>query len=160
MALKHDQMMIELLTEILKNLKFIERNLRPVQSEAVKFEFDLIKLTPNGEVRVSKMDLQLNENALVKVKAIKDAAGNPAKVEGDKLNWGVEGDQSLGTLEVSEDGLSAKFVRNGGIGSCVITVTGDADLGPDEKLIKGSVEVNCLGGQAVEFELDASPIPA
>lgn len=105
------------------------------------------------------MNLLLNEDADISVKGIKDAAGNDAAVEGDKLSWSVAGAQDLGELTVADDGKSAKFVRNGKVGTCQVEVRGDADLGPDEKIIIGSVELVCLGGQAERFELEAVAVP-
>ncbi len=72
----------------------------------------------------------------------------------------MKGDLSLGDLEVAADMKSATFKRNGAVGLCTIQVSGDADLGPDEKLIVGEVDVECLGGQAVVFELKAEAVPA
>ncbi len=106
------------------------------------------------------MKLQLNENAEIKVKAIKDAAGNPASVEGGVLTWSAKGELSLGDLVVAADGLSAVFKRNGAVGSVTVQVSGDADLGPDVKTIVGEVVVECLGGEAVAFDLEANAIPA
>ncbi len=106
------------------------------------------------------MKLQLTESAEIKVKAIKDAAGNAASVEGDKLDWSVKGDLALGELVVAEDGMSAVFKRNGAVGIVIVQVSGDADLGPDVKTIVGEVEIECLGGEAVVFELEANAIPA
>lgn len=106
------------------------------------------------------MKLQLGFDAQLTVTGIKDAAGNPATVDGDKLDWAVAGDLSLGDLVVAEDGKSALFKRNGKVGVCKVQVSGDADLGPDVKLIVGEVDIECLGGEAVVFELDAQAVPA
>lgn len=149
---------IELLEEVVNLLKRIERSLRPERPLAVVIELDVFKLNKSGREKAEDMKLTLDQNAEIKVKAIKDAAGNPALVEG-KLAWAVKGDLNLGDLEVAEDGMSALFKRNGAVGTCTIQVSGDADLGPDEKIIVGEVELECLGGQAVVFELEANAVP-
>lgn len=162
MALKEDLRLIAL-TEILVEqnivmidlLKRIERGQRPERPLASVIELEVFKLTENGPVRMEDMKLALNQNAEIKIKAIKDAAGNPAKVDGDKLEWTMKGDLSLGTLTPAADGMSALFVRNGAVGKVTVQVSGDADLGPDVKLIVGEVEIECLGGEAVMFELEA-----
>jgi len=105
------------------------------------------------------MKLQITENAAIGITGIKDAKGNPASIDGVP-KWDVKGDLSLGDLEVAADSMSAVFKRNGAVGTCTIQVSGDADLGPDEKLIIGEVEIECLGGEAVVFELEAKAVPA
>lgn len=162
MKLQDELKQLAILEEMLKTLKYIERNLRgPIGKPAAVFEFETYIIKPNGDqIKGENMNLQLGENALIKLVAIKDAAGNPAKVEGDLLTWSVSGDLSLGDLEVAADGLSAIFKRNGAIGTCTVEVKGDADLGPDVKEIVGKVEIACLGGEAVVFELEATAVPA
>lgn len=151
---------IELFEQMVDLLSRIERQLRPVVPEAKTIELQLFRIKTNGQKEEMKdMKLQLNENCEIKVKAIKDAAGNPSSVEGDALTWAISGDQSLGTLTVSEDGKTCLFVRNGAVGVCKVQVSGDADLGPDVKTIVGEVELECLGGEAVVFELDAQAVP-
>jgi len=149
---------IQLLESIESLLKRVVSNTMPAYSQAVRFEF-AIRNTKTGAVGDKNMNLLLNEDAEISVKGIKDAAGNDATVEGDKLSWSVAGAQDLGELTVSEDGKSAKFARNGKVGTCQIEVRGDADLGPEEKIIIGSVELVCLGGQAERFELEAVAVP-
>ena len=148
---------IEQRDEMIDLLKRIERSLRPIVSEATVIELEVETKTKDGQIiGVGNMaNLKLGQTAKISVKAIKDAEGNPAQVEGNKLNWGVSGDQSLGTLTPSEDGMSAEFVRAAGtVGTCTVEVSGDADLGPDVKTIIGTAELVCLGGEAVTFELD------
>ncbi len=166
MGAKDDKRQVELLETQIENdlviidlLRRIERNLRPARLPASVFEFEYFKITNAGRVKADNMKLQLNENAEIKVLAIKDAGGNPAKVDGDKLDWAVAGDLTLGTLVAADDGMSAVFTRNGKVGSCTVQVSGDADLGPDVKTIIGEVAVDCLGGEAVSFDLEANAVP-
>lgn len=153
----------ELLESINKTLKRIEWHLRP-KNVAVMFEFKKYKITGSIQQETEDMNLQLGQNARVRVTAIKDAAGNAALVDG-ALSWSVSGAQNLGALEVAEDGMSALFVRNGAVGTCQVEVRGDADLGEGQREIVGVVEVVCLGGEATVFELSAeaeaaAPAPA
>jgi len=104
------------------------------------------------------MKLQLSENAQLTVTGIKDAGGNDALVDGD-LKWAVAGDLGLGDLQVATDTRSALFVRNGKVGVCKVQVTADADLTAGEKLIMAEAELECLGGEAVVIELNASAVP-
>jgi len=147
-----------ILEEIRDILLRIEGELKPVLP-AVMFELEVYKLTINGRIKGdTNMKLQLNENAEIKVKAIKDAAGNDAAIDG-ALSWAVGGDLALGDLEVSEDGMSAIFKRNGAVGLAIVQVSGDADLGEGVKLIVGEVELECMAGEAVVFELEANAVP-
>ncbi len=167
MAKKEELQSLALLTEIrdslvsLKNiekiLKRIEFNSRPAL-KAVAFKFANYKITNGQETRSEDMKLELGQDAKVAVTGIVDSAGNPAKVEGDKLTWAVTGDLGLGDLTVADDGMSALFVRNGKPGVCTLQVSGDADLGEGEKLIIGEVELDCAAGEAVKFELSAEAV--
>lgn len=159
MGTKQDQLQLELLSEIVDLLRRIERNLRPVRPPAVRFKYEKFKITTDGKQKVEgDMNLLLAEHAEIDITGIEDEAGNAAQIEGDKVLWTVAGDQGLGDLQVAEDTKSAKFVRNGKVGTCTVEFRGDADLGPDEELIVGSVELACLGGKAVRFTVEAKAV--
>ncbi len=148
------QGVIELLTEISDSLNLIESYLRP-EGMAQRIEFYAII---NGlETKVNKMNLQQGEKAKLALK-IKDKGGNPAKVQDDKVAWSVS-DESLGTLNVAADGMSAEYIPNGKTGSLVIQAKGDADLGEGVKEIMGEVTLDILSGEAVVFELSAEAAP-
>ncbi len=169
-----DQQMIALLTSmrnllqqqqntlvtIVPILKRIEFNSRPALKASV-FKFDIFKIANGLETQGegTNMLLQLGQDARIVVTAIQDSAGNPARVEGDALTWAVVGNTGLGDLTPDADGMGATFVRNGTIGTCQIQVSGDADLGPDVSLILGTVDLDCAGGVAVTFVLDAQAVP-
>ncbi len=156
---KTDKRIIYLLYDIRETLERIEFNSRPA-AKAVAFKFETFKIKNGQEIRSDDMKLALGENAKVTVTGIVDAAGNPAKVEGDKLSWAVTGAQDIGDLQVADDGQSAVFVRNGKVGVCAVQVSGDADLGEGEKLIIGEVELDCAAGEAAKFELSVEAVPA
>ena len=151
---------LELLERIAYLLEGIGKSLGSVKPLADKIEFKVYSTNNDGsqEEEITDMKLQLNKDALVKVKGFKDASGNPAQVDGGKCEFTLKGDLNLGSLKVSEDGLSARFVRNGQVGKVTVQLSADADLGPDQKLIVGEVEIDCLGGEAVMIELDASEV--
>lgn len=149
---------IVLLEKILNTLEYLERASRPIKPLAEVIEFEVYSTNDGIEERMSDMKLQLGKNALIKVKGFKDAAGNPASVDGDKVEFAVKGDLNLGELVVAEDGMSATFVRNGAVGTVVVQLTADADLGPDVKAIMGEVQLDCMGGEAVIIELEATEV--
>lgn len=154
-----DLRVIELLELQVDLLRRIERNTMPAYSPAVAFKLSVTN-TVSGATGETNMNLLLGENAKVEILGIKDAAGNDAKIEGDKVTWSVSGDQDLGELQVSEDTKSVLFVRNGKPGTCSVEARGDADLTEGVKEIVGVVELVCLGGEAVKFEMNATAVPA
>lgn len=147
---------LERIEDILKRIEFI---VMPANKASV-IELAKFKINNGQEEGWTDMNLQIGENARVAVTAIKDAAGNAARVEGDVLVWSISGDQNVGSLEVAPDMMSALFVRSGAVGTCKVEVKGDADLGAGVKEIVGEVEIVCLGGEAVVFELSAQAEPA
>lgn len=90
------------------------------------------------EVRIS------NEGKKLVTLAPKTAAGNPASVDGIPT-WTVESGDV--TLEIAEDGLSAKVV-SGANGSSVVKITADADLGEGVRAIEASLEVTVTDAEA------------
>lgn len=103
------------------------------------------------------LPLQLGEEALISIEIL-DAGGNPAKVQDDKLEWGLSVD-TLGKLEVADGGMSAKFIRSGLVGSVEVFVKGDADLGDGVAEIVGKGLIECLSGQAtvINMKLEVAP---
>ena len=82
----------------------------------------------------------------------KDAAGNPAQVQG--AAW-ASSDTSVCTVEQAEDGLSALVKTVGPVGSCQVTVTADADLGDGVTEIVGIMQVNIIASQATTVGITA-----
>lgn len=78
---------------------------------------------------------------------IKDAAGNPAKVDG--IPQFALSDESAGSLEVAADGMSALFTPSGKAVAFKIQAKADADLGEGVKEIVGELDVEVLSGEAV-----------
>lgn len=82
---------------------------------------------------------------------IKDKFGNPAAVDGAPA-WAVS-DPALATLEVATDGMSAKIMPVGVIGSFKLQVSADADLGEGVKTILGEMDIDLLAGEAEVIEI-------
>ncbi len=102
------------------------------------------------------MDLKITQKAPLSI-AIQDKAGNPAKVDGAPV-WSLT-DPSLGTLVASDDGMSAELTPTGPLGSAVIQVNADADLGEGVKTILGELPVTFVGGEAISISISAgSPV--
>jgi hypothetical protein len=98
------------------------------------------------------MFLQDDKSLPVSVEFV-DAKGNAAKVDG-LPQWAVS-DESLATLEVAADGLSAVVKPVGPLGSFKLQVKADADLGEGVKEILGELDIEVIGGEAVAVNIKA-----
>jgi hypothetical protein len=74
-------------------------------------------------------------------------AGNPAPIEG-KPAWSSS-DESVLTVVVSEDGLSAYAITTGKLGTAQISAKADADLGEGVREITAVWDVEVKPGDAV-----------
>jgi len=84
--------------------------------------------------------------------SIKDAKGRPAKIDG-VFTYALSKDGNFG-LFPAPDGLSCAIVGtnptlDGEVVNLLISV--DADLGPDQKFIRQSLEITCTPAQATTF---------
>lgn len=82
---------------------------------------------------------------------ISNSRGGPASVDGTP-EW-ANSDDTLATLEVAADGMSAVLKAVGPIGVGRVTVTADADLGAGTSPIVGVLDFEVLAGAAVVIEL-------
>ena len=80
-------------------------------------------------------------------------AGNSATIDGAP-KWSVS-DESVLTLEVSEDGLSCKAVTTGKLGDAQVNVVADADMGEGVVEITGVLEVSVKAGAAASVAVTA-----
>lgn len=139
-------------TEILESIDFrlsrIERLMVPV---GVAHRIKLFGTIDGQTKELHMLPLALGKECLISVGEILDAAGNPAKVQDDKLEFSLS-DETFGTLEII-DGMSARFKRSGKVGLVEIFAKGDADLGEGVKEILGKGEIECLSGEAVLINL-------
>jgi len=102
-----------------------------------------------GNMRLVLTDIQ---QVVLDIKPV-TAAGNPAPVDGTPT-WDLS-DQTLGTLNVAADGLSATFVTSGKLGSAQINVTADADMGEGVKTISGMLEFEVVASEAASLGISA-----
>lgn len=85
--------------------------------------------------------------------APKSAAGNPATVDGVPA-WSSS-DETVVTLTVAADGMSAEAVTTGKLGTAQVNVTADADLGEGLKEITGVLDVEVKASEAVSLDINA-----
>ena len=86
-----------------------------------------------------------------------DQFGNPTVVDGIP-EWNSS-DESVITLSVSGDGLSARATSVGPVGTASVSVIADADLSGDVRNLTGVEEITVVAGEAVslgeEVDLEA-----
>lgn len=122
--------------------------LTPAQAERINFYAEV-----NGIKRkVESMFLKVTQSLPVSL-SITDKKGNAAKVDGAP-QWAVT-DESLASLSVAEDGMSATLTPIGPLGSFSVQVKADADLGEGVKEIIGELAVELSAGDAEVIALSA-----
>lgn len=132
---------LKTLRAILKSLKRIESALKPPEAARIEFYVE------DGEQKrkVDHMNLKISQKLPLSIE-IKDRFGNAAAVDGAP-KWSVSAPE-LADLVVAEDGLSAELQPKGLVGSLVVQVHADADLGEGVKDILGELPVELLAGDA------------
>lgn len=98
------------------------------------------------------MFLKVTQKAKISL-TIQDKFANPAKVDGIP-SWSLT-DESLGSLAVEADGMSATLEPKGPIGAFSVQVKCDADLGEGVKEILGELAVELAAGDAEVVKLAA-----
>jgi hypothetical protein len=74
--------------------------------------------------------------------AFETQAGNPAKIDG-KPSWSVS-DESILSLEVTDDGMSANVVTTGKLGTSQLRIEVDADLGEGVRAVSGTLDIEVV----------------
>jgi hypothetical protein len=108
------------------------------------------------------MSLVLTDNQYVVLGvAPKSAAGNPAPIESPI--WSVS-DESIVTLTVSEDGLTATVETTGTVGNAQVKFSCDARIGEGESPLFAILDIEVVASEAVNISITADvktkPIPA
>ncbi len=83
-----------------------------------------------------------------------DASGNPVTELGSVPVWTIS-DPTLGTLQVSEDGMSAVVTSTGVIGTAQVNMTVDSDPDDDVEEIVGTLDLEFKAGKARFVSLNA-----
>jgi hypothetical protein len=78
--------------------------------------------------------------------AFTDKKGNPAKVDGTP-EWLSDNTDVL-ALTPAGDGMSCVVAAVGAIGTAIVTLTADADMGSGVKPVIGTLEVSITAGEA------------
>lgn len=132
-------------------LQKILEAVQPIVAEKIVF-FTIID---GKKEKVDEMLMKVTENRKFSIKPV-DAKGNLAKVDGAPT-WAVT-DESLATLEVAEDGMSAVVKPVGPLGTFSVQVKADADLGEGVAEIMGELAVELVAGDAVAIAISADEV--
>lgn len=124
-----------------------------VTDEEQATQITFYKLLPDGSKKEIIMAMLKVSQKLPLSVSFKDKFGNDAKVDG-KPEWALT-DPALGSLSVSEDGMSAELQPAGQMGSCKVQVSADADLGEGVKTILGELDIDLLPGDAEVVQIAA-----
>lgn len=107
-----------------------------------------------GQITYGAMNMNLRNDQKVKLSIQPvDKKGNPAAVDGAPA-W-FNGNSDILSLEVAADGFSATVTPLGPIGSAVVSVEADADLGEGVTKLAGGIDINVVSGAAVNIQIVA-----
>jgi hypothetical protein len=99
------------------------------------------------------MDMKASQQCDIAIVA-EDKFGNPTGAFDAAPVWSLA-DQTLGSVQVSEDGLKATLVPSGKLGQTQLSVVGQAD----GKALQGVLDVNIIAGDATQIVLQpAAPV--
>jgi hypothetical protein len=91
-----------------------------------------------------------------------DAAGNPAKVDG-QVTWASSDDDILNVQRNEDDTTQCRVLPMGEVGQAQVTATADADLGEGVRQLICTADIEVVGGEAVAGTItpvgEPSPIP-
>jgi len=118
---------------------------------AVKLIFSA-ELEGQFQYGVTMLELRDDQKVTLSIQPV-DKKGNPAKLDGAP-EWFISNSDLL-TLSAADDGMSAVVTAIGPLGSSVVSVKADADLGEGVTPIVGALEVLVVGGSAVTLEIKA-----
>lgn len=112
-----------------------------------------VETSPSNKGEV-KMSIVLKDTQRVSISVSPlDAKENPAKIDGAP-SWTVVG-PAIVTLAPSDDGLTCVATTTGALGTTQIAVSADADVGEGVQIISGLLDVEVVGGIAVNLSVTA-----
>lgn len=126
-------------------LLLTHRKRRSVNHSAVRIVFKIIGMRK----RIKKMNLKANDMLPVSIQA-EDKFGNSVDTLDAAPAWTVS-DETMGSVESSEDGMSAEFTPSGKEGTVLLQVLAQED----GKQIAGTLEVNVIAGDATKIVIAA-----
>jgi hypothetical protein len=141
------------LSELVAKLDKLTALLSPPEAEKITFICVLEGETFLGDNMIIKAGQFFSAN----LKAT-DKYGNAAVLDPENPPVFVSSNPEVATVTTAADGMSAVVQSTGKTGTAQISVTADAVIGPEEKLIVGTLELEVLPGDAVVVTLEPGPV--
>jgi hypothetical protein len=139
----------------------VELKLLPAEPAPVGYVLVTAKFEGFSAITKGDAMYQLPVGMLVKVQiAYVDAAGNPAKIDGDVV-W-TSSAEGIATVAVDPgDSTIATISAVGPVGSSQVVATADADLGGGVRELLTTLEIGVVAGEAVAGTINvlADPEP-
>jgi hypothetical protein len=117
--------------------------------------FPLTFYTTKGGPEVSDIQVRDDSAPLTATATFLDARGNPT-TPGATPTW-TSSDETVATVEASEDGMSATVTVVGGLGASQITCTDPESEGDDTDDVVSVGTVSVVPGQAVVGDIQFAP---
>jgi ribosome-associated translation inhibitor RaiA len=165
-----DASLLQLQTSLIKLEGDHDEMATALQAVTVKLDKLLASLSPPEAEKltficVMEGETFLGDNMIIKagqffsanLKAT-DRYGNAAVLDPENPPVFVSSNPEVATVTTAADGLSAVVQSTGKMGTAQISVTADAVIGPEEKLIVGTLELEVLSGDAVVVSLEPGPV--
>lgn len=103
-------------------------------------------------IGVQMLELKDTQQVTLSIQPV-DKKGNPAAIDG-KPEWASSNSEVL-SVEPAADGMSAVAKAVGPLGSAIVSVKVDADLGEGVSELSGVLEVQVFGSGAVSVDITA-----
>lgn len=141
------------ISEIQVTLDKLIASLSPPEAVGITFICMLEGTTYVGD----KMIIKAGQFFSATLKAV-DKYGNAAVLDSEVPPVFASSNTEIATVVAAADGMSAVVTSTGAVGTAQISVTADAMVGPDEKLIVGTLDLEVLPGDAVTVTLMPGPV--
>lgn len=134
------------LLKVIRHLTDVSLSLLQKRAKATQIVFNFVSSSPiHFYIGVKSMKLTDVQKVVGSI-APKDAAGNPAPVDGIPV-W-ASSDPAIVTVTAAPDGMSAVVEAVGPLGTAQVSVTADADTGEGVTAITALADIEVLASQA------------
>lgn len=149
---------IAALLKVIRQLTDVSLSLLQKRAKATQIVFSFVSSSPiQFYIGVKSMKLTDVQKVVGSI-APKDAAGNPAPVDGIPV-WSSS-DPAIVTVTAAPDGMSAVVEAVGPLGTAQVSVTADADTGEGVTTITALADIEVLASQATAVGINfAVPEP-
>jgi hypothetical protein len=137
---------VAVLLKVIRQLTEVSLSLVQKPAQATQIVFSFVSSSPiQFHIGVKSMKLTDVQKVVGSI-APKDAAGNPAPVDGIPV-W-VSSDTAIVTVTAAPDGMTAVVEAVGALGTAQISVSADADMGGAVTTITALADIEVLASEA------------